>query len=596
MKPREGLEPGQYDTRLAKRAIHFTNVTARRTGPRIQLRPLDQERLTTSVLDGLSFRHIRDRFEDIQEAYKSTFNWIFEQAPQQGWADFPRWLEGEVDSGGSQRVYWVNGKAGSGKSTLLEFIWEDTRTWLCLNKWAAAESLVSASFFFWALGTRQQKTHQGLLRSLIHDVLEQRPSLIPAVMPEVVTQMVTSPQDIIPNGPNHPIHTPSLSQLKVWFKRLVNQASETCRLFFQIDGIDEFEGDWTDLISLINNTCSSSKHVKFLISSRPIPLCVETFASSPSLQLHCLTRADMISYCDFTIGKHLSRRHLSHLDRARFTQELVDKSSGVFLWVILVVKSIQNAVQSQADDPPSLRAILDEMPTDLTELYTHIVKRTIPVEFRFEASRILQIFQQSQQIERDIRGLPGLLGVQLFLALESDAPDSNTTHPLTRQQEKKMAKHVKSLLLTRCSGLLELQTRRESSGPGRRKRVKSLAEHVLSVGSNPARPHVGYIHRTVADFMQDKKVWSEIKSWSNVGENYSSGNNGTYRSLFKSCVAMVQRLPTSEVVHPRGSLVWETAYTGLRYAQLAEQKGRSIPVEDMEALDGALSRHWNKAQ
>ncbi|KAM7185300.1 hypothetical protein V8F33_012478 [Rhypophila sp. PSN 637] len=110
--------------------------------------------------------------------------------------------------------------------------------------------------------------------------------------------------------------------------------------------------------------------------------------------------------------------------------------------------------------------------------------------------------------------------------------------------------------------------------------------------------NIGFIHHTVAEFMKDKKVWAEISSWDAISQGGRRGGieDSHYQALFKSCIAMAKRFPTSEVVHPRGSQVWESTYTGMRYAQLAEQSGQPVSVEDLDAFDRVFSHHWNKAQ
>ncbi|KAM7219439.1 hypothetical protein V8F06_005173 [Rhypophila decipiens] len=242
------------------------------------------------------------------------------------------------------------------------------------------------------------------------------------------------------------------------------------------------------------------------------------------------------------------------------------------------------------------QAHLDQIPTKLNELYTHILHHAIPFDLRPEASRIFQLFHTSYPVESAIRGHPGLLATQAAFALGleravNEEPGA-VSQRLSSRQEKRMIAQVKDLLLTRCCGLLDVHNRTSTSSKRDRKRerrARSLAEHVLAIGSNPVRPHIGFIHRTVAEFMKDKKVWAEIRSWDTIEDNQ-------YQALFKSCIAMAKRFPTSEVVHARGSPVWESTYTGMRYAQLAEQSGQPVSVEDLDAFDRVFSHHWNKAQ
>lgn len=54
-----------------------------------------------------------------------------------------------------------------------------------LETWADDKELLTAAFFFWHLGTPEQKTKEGLFRSLLYTILDADPSLIPHILPEM---------------------------------------------------------------------------------------------------------------------------------------------------------------------------------------------------------------------------------------------------------------------------------------------------------------------------------------------------------------------------------------------------------------------------
>src|SRR6266536_4115208 len=108
----------------------------------------------TKILDCLYFRQISDRIETVAEAHRNTCQWIYSdpEIGQKTWSNFLKWmLEG-------QGCYWINGKAGSGKSTLMKYIHHDPRIKQALSVWAGGHELVTASFFFWNLGSALQKS------------------------------------------------------------------------------------------------------------------------------------------------------------------------------------------------------------------------------------------------------------------------------------------------------------------------------------------------------------------------------------------------------------------------------------------------------
>lgn len=66
-----------------------------------------------------------------------------------------------------------------GKSTLVKFVSNDPRFTCRLKAWAGGPQLVVSSFFSWNAGMNGlQKTHTGLLRTCLFEVLQQRRSLV----------------------------------------------------------------------------------------------------------------------------------------------------------------------------------------------------------------------------------------------------------------------------------------------------------------------------------------------------------------------------------------------------------------------------------
>lgn len=116
----------------------------------------------------LSFNEIAQRYRGITPAQARTLNWLFEDTPS-AHGGFARWLR-DVDNT-YDRLYWVRGKPGSGKSTLMRYLNDDPRTQNLASAWSATRPLIIASSFFWAAGTILQKSQQGLLQTLLHQLL-----------------------------------------------------------------------------------------------------------------------------------------------------------------------------------------------------------------------------------------------------------------------------------------------------------------------------------------------------------------------------------------------------------------------------------------
>lgn len=133
-----------------------------------------EEELQKKFLDSLRYSEIHARQEQIPAAYEDTYDWIFRDsvADDRPWADFTRWLEHGQD------IYWINGKPGAGKSTLMNYIAQHERTKRALDAWAPRQKLAIPTFFFWNAGSNMQKSVNGLLRSLIFQLLSICPELL----------------------------------------------------------------------------------------------------------------------------------------------------------------------------------------------------------------------------------------------------------------------------------------------------------------------------------------------------------------------------------------------------------------------------------
>lgn len=97
------------------------------------------------------------------EAFEGTYEWIFED----GRTSFSGWARSE------ESLFWITGKAGSGKSTLMRLLSEHEETQDLLQEWAGSSEVVLLSFFFWNAGNTMQKSQIGLMRALLHQLLDQ---------------------------------------------------------------------------------------------------------------------------------------------------------------------------------------------------------------------------------------------------------------------------------------------------------------------------------------------------------------------------------------------------------------------------------------
>ncbi|KAK0701077.1 hypothetical protein B0H67DRAFT_547600 [Lasiosphaeris hirsuta] len=101
------------------------------------------------------------RVGSIEDPFQNTFNWVFDHLT----VPFSKWLQ--EGSG----LFWIHGKPGSGKSTLMKHIFQSPQTWQLLHNWQGDALEIAAGFFFHYRGSTIQKSFEGVLRSLVIQIL-----------------------------------------------------------------------------------------------------------------------------------------------------------------------------------------------------------------------------------------------------------------------------------------------------------------------------------------------------------------------------------------------------------------------------------------
>ena len=329
------------------------------------------------LLESLYFPDMHAREEGIDEAHKHTFEWIFDEPGNEvrPWHHFIGWLKE------GHGTYWISGKAGSGKSTLMNFVCHDPRTEAALKIWSGTNKIFTPTFFFWSPGSQLQKSLAGLLRSLIYQILERFPDLMP-----VLAESTGPFQHGLCQVP-----TWTEQRLRATLQNLLCVESEKCHFCIFIDGLDEFHGDHVTLLNLISVLRKITK-VKFCLSSRPYPPFKHELGSSPMLKLQDLTEPDIRKYVSDNLeGTPLKASWVpypsSRIKEAVHT--IVQKAEGVFLWVRLAVRDQLEGIRN-GDDTDQLRERLQILPTEVEGVYAHMLHRIDKV-YRKEVAQHIRL-------------------------------------------------------------------------------------------------------------------------------------------------------------------------------------------------------------
>ncbi|KAH6876597.1 hypothetical protein B0T10DRAFT_497781 [Thelonectria olida] len=450
----------------------------------------DREKfLKLRMLESLKFSDMKDRYERISEAHKSTFDWIFHEADdaEDGgghWDNFSNWLMS------NKPLYWITGKPGSGKSTLMKYLSDDRRLRSQLRVWKGDNPLSMGKFFFWNSGTALQMSGVGLLQSLLYQAVSDWPDEVPNLFPDRWQYQHYFGYDSRPW---------SWSEVSSGFKNLV--ADQRKYFFFLIDGLDEFDGDCAELADLLLRTTSSTPNVKLCLASRPWLVFEDAFRQRPSLRVEDLTLKDIRIFASDKLSENRMFEELRAHDpdnAQKLIEEVTARSSGVFLWVRLVVKSLLEGLRD-GDTMDDLSARLYLIPKDLEDLFQKILGDLDATYFE-QASQIFQTVGASlvswQEINSRSKGeetlelnkdgsSPLTLLTLSFIGEDVDrALSAKYGSPMDWDQQCYQAERMRRRLSSRCKGLVEAPTYADS-------------------GPNTT---VQYLHRTVKDFFQEDRM------------------------------------------------------------------------------------------
>ncbi|KAI8664535.1 NACHT domain-containing protein [Fusarium keratoplasticum] len=405
----------------------------------------DLDRMKSDILDAISKE---------SESQEAALNWL------------------SKDDG----VYWVTGYPGPGKSTFMKYLSHHTKMHQKLVQWAAPKTLVTASFYFWFSGTALQKSQEGLLRSLLFQILRQCPCLIPGVCKSRWSSDLGIPW--------------TRSELIDTLKSLALKSTST-KFFFLIDGLDEYqdyanpqgsrEGGVSahvrDIIEVINDL-ADLQDIKLCVSSRPWPAFENAFgqATRRKLYVHNENREDIGRYIRerFTSSPAYQKSLIPPKDLQTLSNSMVEDSRGVFLWVSLVVESLLQGLEN-GDRVDELRKRFEETPKTLHAMFERMLD-SVEERYHEQAAQILQVAFHARA--------PMYVAVYSFigddeLLLEGDPK------PWREDDCIHKSKSTEDRLKVRCPDLIKIK-----GNPSTMTTAQRMTKH-----------QVEFLHRTVKDFL-----------------------------------------------------------------------------------------------
>ncbi|KAF2739767.1 hypothetical protein EJ04DRAFT_559668 [Polyplosphaeria fusca] len=595
----------QWQSNLSEAVIHssVTMVQEVDRAPKSVelLLPAWRDSLVTSTIghklfQKLHFDDMLHRTHQIPEAFAKTFEWIFHEPSIDdeevvGWDNFRSWLKGDSDT------YWITGKAGSGKSTLMKMIFYDSRTPDLLNAWSGSSPLIMASFFFWNSGSKLQMSREGFLRSILHQAIDRRRQHFLTTEPTKLDAFGLS----VDSSDDRREKKWKWSDLTQALRLLIEEEGpEPVHYAFFIDGLDEFSGDKSDLLSLFK-TLGAYPNVKLCISSRPWVEFEDAFKQKPNLMLQYRTMADIRHYVGRKFDDHPGFRELQLGDQ-QYAVALIDsitaKASGVFLWVVLVVRSLLEGL-AEGDRISDLQRRLEDIPPELDDLFKNMLGSLNPTHFK-HSSELFQIFRATR---RKISVLT------MSFADEQDTQYAfhRVSGPLSEEETYYRVVSMCRRLKSRCKGLLEVSsstTRSSSLDHWSRLHADKEATELSDTDpesmlrpdaqaaydsqklrmrdyQNLANAPVEYLHRTVKDFMATPDIWNFITQATDSSFDAEA-------CLSRSYILHLKTRPIDAVMITE-AIFWDDVSWAMEYAASVAATNTEYHVKLLDELDKAAT-------
>ncbi|KAF6835506.1 hypothetical protein CMUS01_05730 [Colletotrichum musicola] len=295
------------------------------------------------LLEVLKFDQLESREKTIKAAHAKTCQWLLEDPNYRARLDPEKLI---IHDG----FLWIRGKPGAGKSTIMKFAYSNMRK-------RRRKETVTAAFFFNARGESLERSVEGMYRSLLIQVLQGFPEL---QLLSSDDNPITEPEDACP----------PLEVLKELFQSAVLSLGQR-RLTCFIDALDECdEQQVIDMIETFEDlaerstatgipfrVCFSSRHYPYITIRKGVEFTLENRPGHSQ---------DLANYA--TSRFRVTDANLS----SELKHELVEKASGVFLWLALVVDILN---KEYARGGMALRKTLEKIPSDLHDLFKDMLRR-----------------------------------------------------------------------------------------------------------------------------------------------------------------------------------------------------------------------------
>ena len=246
----------------------------------------------------------------------------------------------------------------------MDYLAHNSRVVSNLQKYSPVNWKVLRFFFDFRRGKRVTNSFEGLLRSLLYQLIKG--------MPQIDVQgLDKGEQDSISGWPEHKLRDALRGSLE-------GAKDGVCIL---VDGLDEYEGSFLTLIPFLQSLATSNGSGKFpikiCVSSRPEPVLSQYLQQLPQLSMSDHNSSGIRSYCSLTI-EEIKLVVLEDLYTSRLSQLIAERAEGVFLWARFALEELVQGYSSGETFEEILKR-LNSIPDSLEKIFDRMLGRVEPL-------------------------------------------------------------------------------------------------------------------------------------------------------------------------------------------------------------------------
>ncbi|KAF2219993.1 hypothetical protein BDZ85DRAFT_37735 [Elsinoe ampelina] len=370
-------------------------------------------------MEALEYDSLDDRVQNVKPHLKTTCTWILDSLEYKSWT-------GSGHASSDQRLIWMKGKPASGKSTMMKYLYNQTAK--------HRKDCAMIPFFYNARGSALDQSPLGMWRTLLWKLLEREPGL------QSILDDIRLPCDDS-GGLQW-----KLEVVKDSLRAALGNSKEHGIIFF-IDALDECKADEVkDMVDSFHDELLDDDNIEvpqlsIFFSSRHYPHLDVRAGTELVLEDQDEHRADIERY----IQRRLVLR--GRKGAADLRRSVLERSAGVFLWVVLVTKILNE--EHDKGNIINLKQRLHDIPDDLEELFGQIMVQGVHTDARMVLSAQWVLFAWRP-----------LSVSELYWAIKSGTDLGDVSHAaLDNITEDDMQRFV----LDSCKGLLERTPGRKKS-------------------------------------------------------------------------------------------------------------------------------------